>query len=427
MTTESAVAAEATQLPLAVADDDSSSVDLFAMLNDTGASKGELVPLGQNPLQGSTADSLPDAMRPEWMSDEEAEKLNVASDTFVTALKSNAHDIGLSDQMAKLGKASGEQMLPYTSLFERKVSVLMKQNQEGSPVSGTLLQVKQQMDLVNPAVIRSRTIPLKILFFSLGFIRRLPNGQEVLDQIYANRETVSSLITGLKKNLFVISENLRKDQVEIRKIYTGLYMGQRLLERDIYFGHVLAQKMKSFVESMPEGNDKENVKAALAELIARLIFLKDEELANQQFFANARMMDTLTRGQIHNIVNLSRLLERSVLASLGLAVTAAELAESVKITGALRDAIGTTLVDTAETIERTSETLIAQRAEGGIDIDKLTDATAAIERAIDLHRKANDRIISDGGQTLERLEQMTSRLRAHNDGGHASMLAEPQN
>lgn len=405
---------------------DDQPVDLFALIGD-GASKGELVTQVTNPLVGASPSSIPDVERPKWMTDEEAARIDTAVEAFIKRLKTNARDLGLADQMAKLGKASGEAMLPHTSLYERKVSSLMKQNQEGSPVTTTLLSVKQHMDMVNPAVIRKRKIPMKILFLTLGFISRFPKGQEVLDQIYANRETVSSLITGLDKNLFTMAESLRQDQIEIRQIYAGLIAGQDLLERDIYLGHVLAREIKVYVDTMEEGQEKDNVKEALAELISRLIYLKDEELANQQFFANARMMDKLTRGQIHNITNLSRLLKRSVLANLGLAVTAAELEESVKVTGSLREAIGTTLVDTAQTIERTSGTLIAQRAEGGIDIEKLTEATAAVERAIALHRKANDEIITKGGQSIARLEQMTSRLREHNEGGHESMLAPATN
>ncbi len=421
--TPQAAAPETVQPVLDVEQDDQ-PVDLFALLGDN-TSKGELVAQVTNTFTDASPDSFPPARRPDWMTDEEAGKVDVAVQVFIDRLKTNAHDLGFADQLAQLGKASGEAMLPHTALYERKVSVLMKQNQEGSPVSKTLLQVKQNMDLVNPAVIRKRKIPLKIMFMTLGFISRFPRGQEVLDQIYANRETVGSLITGLDKNLFTMAESLRQDQLEVRRIYTGLYNGQRLLERDIYLGHVLAGRMKDYVDTMPDGMEKDNVKSALAELIAQLTFLKDEELANQQFFTNARMMDTLTRGQIHNIKNLARLLKRSVLANLGLAVTAAELEESVKVTGALREAIGTTLVETAETIERSSTTLVAQRAQGGIDLEKLETATAAIERALAIHKQANDRIITDGGQNIARLERMTGRLREHNEGAHDSMLAQP--
>lgn len=401
------------------------TVDLESLLVEARSpdeTNTALVPLEAELSPDSS--TFPAPTRPDWMLDEQAEKLGQAADAFLDGIKADPGNMRLADQVNTLGKASGDAMLPHTSLFDRKMNALMVQNQQGNQANLTLVQIKQQMDLINPAVIRAQPLPKRALMGLLRIGSRFPTIQEILNRIYENKETVQSTITGLRSNLHNIAGSLERDREDLLRIYDGLLKGEELLERDIYVGHLIAHKLHTYLQSMPEGSEKENVKGVLATLTSRLIYLKREENANQQFFAGTQMMVQLIRGQIHNITNVARLLERSVMANLALAVSAAELEGSVKTTDMLNEAIDTTLGDTAGRIATTSEMLAEQRARGGANLDKLEKAADEIERAIKLQEQANEVIITKGGDTLRRLEGITTRIRKVTTSGHEGMLEQ---
>ncbi len=397
--------------------------DIFEVLSEAQTSTTtDLVP--SKPTLLATTSTIPIPTRPKWMSEEDAEKIAHGAANFIETIRNTPEDITIGDRLENLGKASRQKMLPHVDLFKRKLSALMDSNKQGSPAATSLVELKQSLDLVNPAVIRSQPMYKRVLFGLLRVSRGLPKVGDVIKRIHENRETVESTITGLRRQLFAIAESLKGDRDDLVRVYRGLLEGEKLLERDIYAGHLLARELEAFVNTLPEGTGKENVKEALADLISRVNYLKREENANEQFFAGAQVMVKLIRGQVRNIEDVSGLLERSVMANLALAVSAVELETSVKTTDMLNEAIDSTLVDTAERIEGTSVTLAEQRSRGGANLAKLEKAITHIENAVQAQRKANDLIISRGGETFQRLDDLTKRVRETTEGGHAAIVGQ---
>lgn len=412
MTTQQATATVAEKEP-----------NIFTAIEEAKSSPSTaLVATLPTPLVTESGIDMP--TRPDWMTDEQATKIESDAITYLETIKANPSDIAMSDRLDNLGKAAKQKMLPNVAIFERKLGALMQSNKEGSKSAETLVELKTQLDLINPAVIRSQPILKRAIFGLIRLGRRLPTVGEVIKRIQENQETVKSTITGLRRQLFAIAQSLKSDRDDLIMVYRGLLEGEKLLERDIYAGHILAREMHAFVATMPEGTEKENVKEALADLISRVTYLKREENANEQFFAGTQVMVKLIRGQVRNIEDISGLLERSVMANLALAVSAVELETSVKVTDQLNEAIDTTLVDTSGRIKDTSKMLAEQRARGGANIEKLELAVTQIEQAIAAQREANDLIVNKGGETITRLDDLTKRVRETTRLGHSDVIGK---
>lgn len=399
--------------------------DIFDVLAEVKSTESTALALSTPTLLATSAESSIDPpTRPEWMTDEDAAKLEAGAAAYVAKIRENPGDIRIGEQLDNLGKAAKAHMLPHVQLFEKRLSGLMQSNKEGSPASTTLVELKTQLDLINPAVIRKQPIVNKILFGLIRTARRLPTVGEVVKRIQENQETVKSTITGLRRQLFAIGSSLEEDRDDLIKIYNGLYAGERLLERDIYVGHLMAREIEAFVNGMADGPEKDNVKEALANLVSHVNYLKREENANEQFFAATQVMVKLIRGQVRNINNISGLLERSVMANLALAVSAVELETSVKVTGELSEAIDTTFEDTGKRIKDTSVVLAEQRASAGVNFEKLERAIDHIEGAVQAQKEANDLIISRGGETFRRLDDLTKRVRETTRLGHQEIVGD---
>ena len=372
----------------------------------------ELVPV----LSASTGIEV---VKPKWMVTEQEKDAQAVAEKFLEKVKANPNDIMLAQEINSLGEDGSRIMMPQVDLYEKKISILMADNQEGSLKNTTLLEFKKASDFINPAVIKQQPVTTRVawLFKKTG----LPGSEKVLSMIYERRETVKSTMEGIKKTLWTVSEGLKSDLIQLDSIYKGLISGQQTIERDIYIGQTIYTKLSAYVTTLSEGIAKQNVEEVLATTVTVINSLQTEENINMQFFAGSQMVAKLTIQQLDNIKRMSSLLERSILASLGLAVVAAELRASIKMTEGLKEAIGNTLVDTAKSLNKTSDQLTKVRSGALVNLDKLEEACNQLDELFKKQANANKEIISRGALTSNRLSAMTDKLRARVEDGKGNV------
>jgi len=125
---------------------------------------------------------------------------------FMTKLKNNPLDMTLSSDVYKIGNRSAEMALPKVNLYDELIASIMEENQKGPETEGTkdynLLQLKRELDLINPSVLAKTPIKQKVLiFFNKSSI---PGKEKIMDMIYSRKETVKSSIDGIKLALLEI-------------------------------------------------------------------------------------------------------------------------------------------------------------------------------------------------------------------------------
>lgn len=349
-------------------------------------------------------------IQPAWMKADEQIELQNKVDLFMDAIKEDPTSIQLSNRVYDLGKEGARALMPHTNLFEKNMAEIMKDSQEGSPVNATLLKIKQEMDTINPAIIKEQPIAVRALVFFKK--HRLPKADEILETIYTRRETVKSTIDGLEKGLWASRDKLMENLADLEGIYNGLLEGHRLIERDIYFGQLVHAKLSDFVNEVTEPIAKENLEQLLADITTQIINLQTEENANVQFFAGARAMVKLTRQQISNINGMTGLLKRTVLANLGLRAAATELQQSVAVTEAMKEAIGKTIADTGKQINQMGDTLTDARSKAMISLEGLEEGCRQLEEFFEKQANANREVIAKGGETSRRLAELTGKMKS---------------
>ncbi len=383
-------------------------------------SKGALVPVELTPP--SQGDNLTPT-RPNWMKSEDESQARGMAEALMAEVKASPADVRLLLKAQTLGEEGNRMMTPAVGLYEKKVAGVMKSNQEGNMVDKTLLDIKMQMDLVNPAVLKTKPLSVRMLGIAMPFISRVPKGNEVIKMIYEVRESVMSTVKGLVENLRVEADNLEANVEDLAMIYRDLLRGQQFIERDIYVGQLVIQSLKEYIAAMPEGPERENVQRFAADLTTQVISLMGEENLNMQFFAGSQAIAQLTTGQLQNIRGVSRVLVRAVLANLANAVAAEELLGSMRTTKMIGDAISTTMRDTAASLKQGGEEMTRMRSQGLFDLGKLQESCSLYEQFYETQLQANQLVLEQGGKTMRELEGMTSRLRRRVESGHESMIA----
>jgi uncharacterized protein YaaN involved in tellurite resistance len=348
--------------------------------------------------------------RPQWLTPEMETEVRTGVVKFMELIRQNPTDISLSTKVYSLGQDGAKELMPHTALYERKIKTIMSENQTGSPANKTLLQLKQELDQVNPAVLSK--LPISVKGFLWMKDNRLPMAQEILDMIYAKRETVQSTVDGIKASLWETRDRLITNLADIGSIYKGLEKGQRLIQRDIYFGELLSEDLSALVAQTTEVLAVQNLEQVLADLTTSVINLKTEENANMQFFSGAINLAKLTNMQCSNITSVTNILERSVLANLGLRVVASELAASVAAVEQLKHTIGETIADTGRIINKTTDIMIEAKASASISIEGLEEGCRQLDEAFNKQAAANHQIIELGTQTSHKLSDLTARMRS---------------
>ena len=127
------------------------------------------------------------------------------------------------------------------------------------------------------------------------------------------------------------------------------------------------------------------------------------------------------RYQQNQFNTMVSLMERAVLANLGLKVVANSLAESVELTSAMGNTIAATMEDTGLTTEKTAGKLREARVKGNINLDKLKAGMDALVRTYEAEAVANKMIIEKGIAVSKEVSAMTDKLSSHIDQSENAM------
>lgn len=352
------------------------------------------------------------ASRPQDIDDEVYAEMVAYADDFVARLKANPTDMTLASEVFKIGQRSANISMPKVQLYDKLIADIMEEEQKGDNVQGSrgynLLKLKQQLDLINPAVLSKTPIKKKFLLFLTK--TQLPASDKIIDMIYERQETVQSTVDGIKVSLLQNASDLDSQLADLVTVFNGLKKSHMLLKGEIYSAQLIYDKVIDLLAETTDPIAKQNVEAVLADLTTQINSLLVEENMNAQFFAGSTMTAKLVREQQNQIRNLVRQMEKAVLANLGLRVVAKSLERSVNASKALGGAIAETMADTAKSNEKTADKLQQARTEGYIDLAKLEEGVRSLEATFEKEAKANALIIKQGLAVSKALKKSTDRL-----------------
>lgn len=285
--------------------------------------------------------------------------------------------------------------------------------------------MKRELDKVNPSVVKKQKVPFRFLHLFFPLLSRLPKGDEVLEKIHGESETVGTLVSGIKAGLYAERDKIQAFVGEVTTIYDQMVVADRQDESEVYFGQCLLAEVDAFRLTLKDERSVANMEEVQAELQITVNTLRDKRIINTQMFQGAISFMRNARMQLANLKRYASF-ERALLASLGMKVASRALAESQAITTALGEAISNTMADTAAEQKELGLRLMKGQKSSLLDLDKVKQACQDYDdlfKAIEDHNRA---IIKEGAQVGQQLQGILQKQSARIEHGHDIMKGKRQ-
>ena len=241
-------------------------------------------------------------------------------------------DRQLSRQLGALGAREQQSAAQEINLLKTRVGTLLKEvDGEGGEIPKALVELRHQMDEINPHVLSQ---PGK-----LGrLLGRVPGIGKVLKNIAVKYESVQTQIDAIMAGLRAGKDRLLQDNAELEQLYQQVKQAQLGIQQSAYVGELLWQKLDDALVDCDPG-ERQKLQAMMHRVAMRVQDLRTMEQVNLQFFVSIDMT-------LQNNDTLAEQVDRTVmvtqnLLTVGLAIQAA-LAQQKKIAKAVKGVQETT-------------------------------------------------------------------------------------
>ena len=241
-------------------------------------------------------------------------------------------DRQLSRQLGALGAREQQSAAQEINLLKTRVGTLLKEvDGEGGEIPKALVELRHQMDEINPHVLSQ---PGK-----LGrLLGRVPGIGKVLKNIAVKYESVQTQIDAIMAGLRAGKDRLLQDNAELEQLYQQVKQAQLGIQQSAYVGELLWQKLDDALIDCDPG-ERQKLQAMMHRVAMRVQDLRTMEQVNLQFFVSIDMT-------LQNNDTLAEQVDRTVmvtqnLLTVGLAIQAA-LAQQKKVAKAVKGVQETT-------------------------------------------------------------------------------------
>jgi uncharacterized protein YaaN involved in tellurite resistance len=344
------------------------------------ASQGALVPSTPMPVQ--TPDTI-QPIRPDFLDDQQVAKIQEEAGRISAAILLNPSDVAVTTEVYALGKPAMDSNSQQVTLMDSKIGPVMQTINVENPVAKGLVEIKAQLDLINPHVVAQTEGEFqgKMFGFIKRMITRLPKADEVMTMINERRDTVATTVDALKRHLWTERDKALHNATELGMIANNLFSTQEELQVSTYQGQLVWQRL-----NQARGNETDPVRSqALTyltnDLSTLVIDLQTVDQLNIQSRMRAENLINNCR-QIQKVVGrVTNILLPSVQNALAVKAAAAQQAQLVSSASQIMDAAGTTIRQTAQQVHQTTVQTAKMNSESMIKVSDLEAACQEYEAA----------------------------------------------
>lgn len=325
-------------------------------------------------------------VRPKGIGDEEDAQLRREAKATAAAILADPTNVQISISIYRIGEQYAEQNTQLTALMETKIGAVIGEIETGNPTSKSLVQVKAQMDLVNPKVVAQQEIeiPSRVAgFLWRTTTRMLPKGDQVLTIINARRDTVAQTISGVQAHLRAQRDTALRNAVELGQISDKLYATQQGLLRAIYSGQLLWAELNEGRALEADKARQQTLLRLTGDLAVNVIDLQTVDAFNTE----SRLAAELLIGNCTNVVTLvkrvANILLPAVSTNLGVKAAARQQMELAGNAQMVMAAAEELLVDTARDTSAAVVQMHKLVSEAMVNPEKLKEACDIIVQTID--------------------------------------------
>lgn len=353
------------------------------------------------------------AVKPESMTSEEEMAICARAQEFVKRVLIDPSEHGLADEVLRIGEDAMEENTAHVALLDRKIGAVLKEVvNTDSPVVKTLVQIKAQLDLVNPTVLKSQPIAYR---FTIGLLTYLPKNEQILGMIAERRETSASTLTGLREHLWEERDKVMTDAEELKIIADNLQDVQPKLLRGIYYASLIWEGLGKISSSITDPMQAEMVRNLLTDISTQVIDLKTIDNLNLQSRIGAETLIRNSRTLYAIVRRTNNVLQIAVANGLAVRAGAAQQAHLLNFTREIQEAAGKTIADTAVQVRHDTVMAEKMRTEAVIRLDYLEQACTQYEAMFREQDEVRNASLAIAEKTSERISLLSNKLRVRAD------------
>ncbi len=288
-------------------------------------------------------------VKPSHLENAEDEEINKKATEFLEIVKSDPTDYRLGNIIFQLGNAAMDITNIQVDLYNEKMSTVLADVTQESPVFTDLLSLKNHIDTINPTILTKAPITVRAKSFFRKALTKVPSGEDILRIISERRETVNSTVNGLRDTLRMHGDQIVSDATGLGVICDNLKEAQRPLHEDIYLGQLQWKLLSEYFASMDNGMAKENVGYLLADLAAATVSLQEVDNLNLQTRYGGALV-IRNSNNVRRVIRSTNTLIGSVAAALAVRAAAVKQVQVQNVAKMMQDSIHETMVDTSEKV-----------------------------------------------------------------------------
>jgi len=332
-----------------------------------------------------------------------------AEDVVARMLKVDLNDVDSQEKTKAAVEAMGvnlqKEAARRSAMLKQPITQLMKAGEDGGPVAGSLIDLKMQVEDLDPAQLN-----LESGWFTrtLGYI---PGIGTPLKRYFSRYENASTTIDAIVTSLKAGQEQLKRDNITLAEDQKAMRALTLKLEQAVKLGQLIDAKLQDkLTTEIPEGDARYKFlsEELLFPLRQRIQDLQQQLLVNQQGFLTTEM---IIRNNKELIRGVNRALNVTV-SALQVAVTLALALANQKIVLKKVQAISTTteklIADTASRLKTQGADIQKQASGSMLDIEVLKTAFADIKSALDDISRYRQEALPKMAQNILEMDQLAT-------------------
>ena len=347
---------------------------------------------------------------------EEAEELEARASEIVQQLAeaSGSKELALVDSITTVGVQAQRRAGTDLELLRARVGDML--HQEGPPgqVAQDLIGLRITLNQINPHEMRQSGV--------LGVLRLIPvlnrfqSMLKIVERIAIRYETVSNQVVIIEKRLREGHLMLRRDNIELRKLYEQVESQQGPIQKNAYLGELLMQQLDELLAETEEVRKRERIQSAMFDVSQRVMNLRAMEAVHEQFFVSIEMTRQNNTRLGQAVEQTLTLATNTLLVGLAIQSALARQKRVLEATRRTREFLGDLIVANAGLIKQHTSEIGDVYKEPVIALEKITQAHHDLIEAMDIADRLKTEGIEVARVNIVKLRELSEELRQRAGG-----------
>jgi uncharacterized protein YaaN involved in tellurite resistance len=300
-------------------------------------------------------------------------------------------------------------------LLKTRMADLLTQNGSGAEISHDLVELRLVLNEINPHELGKPGL-LRRLFGFLPFVGRYPSLLRILERIAIRYETVSRQVQIVETKLRVGRSMLRRDNIELRKLYEQVEDQQLPIRKSAYIGALLMEQLSHLLTNIDDPLEEERIRNALHDVSMRVQDLHTMDEVHTQFFVSIEMTRQNNNRLAQSVDRTLSLAMNMVMVGLAIQTALARQKKILEATQRTQEFLGNMIVANAQAIKRHTEEIGDVYNNPVVAVEKITQAHNDLIEAMEIADQLKQRGIEYARENIAKLNSLTADLQERSRG-----------